>query len=119
MGSTPSVQINIPQNFNYFAIQFGLADRLRLVVPSIENINITRKVLALYWPIDGFHESPGFVEFKLDGSPWATLAKTVDINVKYFLCALIKEYYAIGWHLKCSTDLILRGGESSFVIFER
>ncbi len=118
MGTTPSVEINFPSNFKYFSIQFGHSDRLRLIAARFEVINRTKNVIENYWPIQNIHQSPGFVEFKIQGMPWLA-NRTLDVTVKYFLCNLIKDYYEIGWHLKVSSDLKYHGSGSDVVIFER
>ena len=118
MGTTPSVEIYSPSTFKYFSIQFGHSDRLRLIAAPFEVINKTKTVLTNYWHIQNIHESPGFVEFKIEGMPWLA-TRSLDVNVKYFLCNLIKDYYEIGWHLKISSDLKYYGSGSDVVIFER
>ena len=85
MGTTPSVEIYSPSTFKYFSIQFGHSDRLRLIAAPFEVINKTKTVLTNYWHIQNIHESPGFVEFKIEGMPWLA-TRSLDVNVKYFLC---------------------------------
>ena len=58
-------------------------------------INATKTVISTYWQIQNIFESPGFIEFKIQGNPWIA-NRILDVSVKYFLCGLIKEYYAIG-----------------------
>ena len=55
----------------------------------------------------------------MKGSPWSSFFKSNDVNSKHFLCALLKEYFAIGWHLKVATDLVYFGSSSSVVMFTK
>ena len=119
MGSTPSVHLDVSNqnNQSYFSIQLGHSDRLRLILAPENVISITKSVLELYWPIQNIQSSSGFVEIKLTGTPWYQIGET-DLSVKYFICALLKEYLNVGWHLKASSDL-QRTSESCVLFFER
>jgi hypothetical protein len=118
MGTAPSVEIQSPSDFKYFAVQFGHSDRLRLISAQFEVIKQTKNVIESYWRIQTIHESPGFVEFKIEGMPWLATGKK-DTDVKHFLCKLIRDFYEIGWHLKITSDLIYSGTGSDVVLFER
>jgi hypothetical protein len=118
MGSSPSAQIKMPLNFNYFALQFYQSDRLRLIAPTGQVKTKTQFVLDKYWGLQNIHDSPGFTEYHLKGHPWEP-SVTNDSESKLFLCTLIKHYYSIGWHLKGSTDFKYYDGVPDVMIFER
>ena len=118
MGITPSVQLNVPANFSHFSIMFGYTDRLRLILAPQEIINATRSILLTFWTIQDTTEQPGFIEFKLQGTPFSP-SQELDKSVKYLMCLLLKEYFALGYHFKASTDLQRNGTASDALIFER
>lgn len=119
MGGTPSVILDTSVKYNHFAIQFGHSDKFRLILASDEIVNLSKSILSTYFIIQELNDkSAGFIEFKLKGNPW-TPSSSEDVRVKYFLCSLLKEYYAIGWHIKVSTDLKYYGSDASVLIFER
>ena len=116
MGCTSSVDVNMPLDFKYFAIQMSHTGKFRLISPSPFIIKKTKKLLEEFWgKISNSRESPGFLEFQLKKSDSWT-----DVQMKLFMCHLIKDYYDIGWHLKVSTDLKYYDGNlTDVVIFER
>ncbi len=124
MGSSSSSsvhEIKPPDNFKYFAIQMALSDRLKLVAANAEVIEKTEQVLDKYWGIEAFHEDSGYMEYQLKGSPFEP-TETEDVDAKFLICTLIKQYYSIGWHVKKASDLkyhIEAGRGSDVIIFEK
>ena len=118
MGVTPSVQLNVPQSFSHFSLTFGHTDRLRLIMAPQEIKNATDDALLKFWPLQDKNEQPGFIEYKLKGTPFSP-NQELDKNVKYLICILLKEYYSLGWHFRVSSDLQRLGSSSDVLIFER
>ena len=118
MGSTPSVNVNLELNLDYFSVAFAHTDRLRLILAPESIVQATENVLATNWKIINVQKSSGFVEFKLSGTPWWSEGAR-DLDVKYFICALLKEYYALGWHIKASSDIHRSGADTSALFFEK
>ena len=118
MGSSPSAQIKLPSNFDYFTLQIYQSNKLRLIAPPQVVKNSTRSVIEKYWGIQNIHDSPGFVEYQLTGHPWQPTPLT-DVDTKLFMCTLLKQYYSIGWHVKTTTDLKYYDGIPDLIIFER
>ncbi|RNA31790.1 hypothetical protein BpHYR1_049176 [Brachionus plicatilis] len=120
MGNTPTVNlVNQDQlRLSYFSVQMSSSDRFRLILAPDEVKQATKNVLNSTWPIQDENHQVGFVEFKLQGSPWYNYGEE-DLEVKYFLCSLIKSYYQIGWHLKASTDLERNSSETDVLFFQK
>ena len=118
MGVTPSVQLNMPQNFSYFSLTFGHTDRLRLIMAPQEIKNATDEILLKFWTLQDKNEQPGFIEYKLKGTPFSP-SQELDKKVKYLICLLLKKYYSLGWHFRVSSDLQRLGSSSDVLIFER
>lgn len=118
MGSSPSAQIKMPLNFNFFALQIYQSDRLRLIAPAGSVKTKTQFVLDKYWGLRNIHDSPGFVEYHLKGNPWEP-TQAADTETKLLLCTLVKHYYSIGWHLKGTTDFKYYDGVPDVILFEK
>ena len=123
MGSSSSSsaqEIKTPANFRYFALQMAESNRIRIIAANTEVIEKTEQVLDKYWGIEAFHEGSGFTEYQLKGSPFEP-SETEDVDTKFFICTLIKQYYSIGWHVKKASDLkyhVEAGRGSDVIIFE-
>ena len=119
MGNTPTVNLNYQDQLklSYFSVQMSGSDRFRLILAPEEIKQVTKYAISSIWEIQEESRQTGFVEFKLRGTPWYQYGEE-DLEVKYFLCTLIKSYYKIGWHLKASTDLE-RGSSETDVLFFR
>ena len=50
MGAEQSNLVPMPNGFDYMAVTFRITDRIRLIYPTQEDINSTRKVLLQHWP---------------------------------------------------------------------
>lgn len=119
MGVTPSVDLTnvlLEPNMNYFSIQMGYTDRFRLILAPENVVQATQEVLSQTWRIEDAHRVPGFVEFKLVGRPWYTVGEE-NLEVKYFISALLQKFYSLGWHLKASSDLQRSGSDTNVLIF--
>lgn len=122
MGITPSVNLEEYQNANvtndYFVITMGWTDRLRLILAPDSIIQSTKEILSYTWQIQDTYSSSGFTEFKLKGTPWRSIGVD-NINVKFFMCSLLKHYYSLGWHLETSSDLNRYGHDTDVLFFKR
>lgn len=120
MGVTPSVDLNIQyaRQLNYFAVQMGYVDRFRLILAPEEIVNATELVLRSTWPIQKIYKKVGFVEFKLEGRPWYTIGEE-NLNVKYFMCSILQNYYGLGWYLKASTDMQRNSSDTNVLFFHK
>ena len=97
MGSTASTasSLNIKKEFYHFCLLIRCPNKLKLVFAPEAIVNTTQKVLDSYWSIKNIKSVQDFTEFKLNGTA----------NVKYLICLLLNEYYALGWHFKVSSKL--------------
>ncbi|CAF0775027.1 unnamed protein product [Brachionus calyciflorus] len=120
MGGTPSVNLGYHEQIcqNYFSVQMSGSDRFRLILAPEDIKNITRNVLNSIWLIQKEESQLGFIEFKLQGTPWYSSGED-DLNVKYFLCSLLQAYYQQGWFLKASTDLERQSSETDVLFFQK
>lgn len=121
MGSSSSSELKPPADFKYFAIQISFADRLKIIAANSEVIEKTEYVLDKHWGIESFNSSLGFNEYQIKGNPFEP-SETQDVDAKFFICTLIKQYYLIGWHVKKSCDFkyhVDAGRGSDMIIFEK
>lgn len=116
MGGTPSVSLNVPIGFRYFGLMFAKSDKLWLLMAPSQIIDITKVVINNYWKWEDEVITDGFCELSLKGEPWSD--SSTHLQVKYFVCSLLKEYYTIGWHIKSSSYLQKLDNKTSVLIFE-
>lgn len=146
MGLTPSANgINVDElDLTYFSVQMDLKDRFRLVLAPDHVVKATHAVLSLTWPVQSVLKRPIYVEvympyirvyvfssssrlysllisyfqFKLSGQPWYSTGEE-NLNVKNFMCSLLKQYYELGWWLSASSDLQRTNSDTSVLFFEK
>lgn len=118
--SLSSLNLNLPDlnQFDYFAIQMGHTDRLRLIMAPQYIIDATTQRISQTWPISDIETSPGFAQLYLKGFPWSSIS-TADLDVKFFMCSLIQKYSELGWHLKSSSDINAGDNDMSVLFFEK
>lgn len=117
---------NIPENNEYFSVSFSTGDKIRLIATPAEIIQQTETIVSSLWKIQDIHRATGFAEFKLKGFPLSQPSLSIlpfgdanSLQFKYLLCNLIKYYYSVGWHIKCSPILQYHGELGSTIIFEK
>ena len=117
MGNSPSLEYNL--NLELFSIKFAHRDRLRLIFAPNDIVLLTEKTISQLWEIQEVKKSPGLVEYKLKGNPLTNTLSDENIQFKYLLCSLIKNYLEIGWHLEANMCLNRYGNSGSSLIFKR
>jgi len=120
MGTSTSVDLSsqLANKIDYFSIQMGYTNLLRLILAPEEIISATQSVLQVNWPVKQVKKSPGFAEFKLQGRPWYSIGEE-NLQSKYFLCSLLQKYYSYGWCLKAATDIQRSGSDTNVLFFHK
>jgi hypothetical protein len=118
MGNVQPQGLNI--NYNYFAITFYSNDKIRILAAPPDVMQQTETLIRSVWLVQDVFKTVGYTEFKLKGFPmYKSPSQNGSTKFKLLFCSLLRSYYGMGWHLKCSPVMQRYGEFGSTVIFER
>ena len=75
-------------------------------------------ILGKFWQIQAIKEQVGFIEIKLEGTPFLPSLE-LDKTMKYLMCLILKKYSELGYYFKASIDIIGEDYSTDAVIFEK
>lgn len=120
MGSGSSIDLSqyVQYQKSYFAVDLAHSNSLKLILAPEEIVEDTQMILSEIWPVRKVKKSPGYVVFKLTGSPWRAHAEN-NLLVKHLICSLLTKFYVHGWHLKTALDLQRTTCDTNVLFFHK